>query len=64
MEFPRLGIELELQPRAYTTATATQDPSFVCDLYHSSRQCQTFNLLIKARDPTHILVDTSWILFC
>ena len=40
MEVPRLGIELELQPLAYTTAAAMQDPSCVCDLHHSSRQCQ------------------------
>ena len=35
-EVPRLGIESELQLPAYTTATATQDPSHICDLYHSS----------------------------
>ena len=27
MEFPRLGVEWELQLLAYTTATATQDPA-------------------------------------
>ena len=32
MEVPRLGTELELQLPAYTTATATPDPSHVCDL--------------------------------
>ena len=26
MEVPRLGVELELQPKAYTTVTATRDP--------------------------------------
>ena len=41
MEVPRLGVELELQLSAYTTATATaivtatKDPSHVCDLNHS-----------------------------
>ena len=35
MEVPRLGVELELQPPAYTTATATPDPSRACNLYHS-----------------------------
>ena len=40
MEVPRLGVELELQLLAYTTDTATQDPSHLCDLYHSSQQCQ------------------------
>ena len=27
MEVPRLGVESELQPPAYTTAIAAQDPS-------------------------------------
>ena len=38
MEVPRLGVELELQLLAYTTATATWDPSHIWDLHHSSRQ--------------------------
>ena len=40
MEVPRSGVESELQLPAYPTATATRDPSQVCDLPHSSRQCQ------------------------
>ena len=48
MEVPRLGVELELQPPAYTTATP--DLSHVCDLYHSSWQCWILNLLSKAGD--------------
>ena len=32
----RLGVESELQLTAYTTATATLDPSHVCNLHHSS----------------------------
>ena len=35
MEVPRLGVELELELLVYTTATAMQDPSCVCDLHHS-----------------------------
>ena len=35
MEVPRLGVESELQLPAYTTATATPDPSHVCNLHHS-----------------------------
>ena len=35
-EVPRLGVKLELQLLAYTTATATQDPSCFCDLHPSS----------------------------
>ena len=48
---------------AYARATAMPDPSHVCGLYHSSRQCQIFNPLSKARDQTHILMDTSLIRF-
>ena len=43
MEVLRLGVESELQPQAYTTAIATPDPSHVCDLHHSSRQCRILN---------------------
>ena len=32
MEFPRLGVELELQLPAYIMATSTRDLSYVCDL--------------------------------
>ena len=46
MEFPRLGIELELQLPAYTTATAMQDLSHVYDLYHSSQQSQILKPLV------------------
>ena len=49
---------------AYTTATATQDPSLIYDLHHSSRQCRLLNPLNKARDRTCVLMDTSQILFC
>ena len=62
MEVPRLGVDLELQLLAYTTATATWDLSGVCNLYRSSWQCQTLiNLLSMARDRTCVLMDTSWI---
>ena len=59
MEVPRLGIELELQLPA--TAIATQDPSHVCDLHHSSWQRRILNLLSKARDQTCILTDASQV---
>ena len=61
MEIPRLGVELELQLPAYTTATATQDPTHVFDLHQSSGQRQILNPLSKARDWTHILMDTSGV---
>ena len=50
MEVPRLGVELELQLLDYTPGTATQDPSHICDLPHSSQQCQILNPMSKARD--------------
>ena len=62
MEVPRLEVELELQLLAYTTATAMQDPSCICDLCHSLQQCQIFNPLSEARDQTSICMDTSWVL--
>ena len=57
-EVPRLGVELELQLPAYTTATATLDLSRICNVHHSSWQCRTLNPLSKARDQAGILVDT------
>ena len=60
MEVPILGVKLELQLLAYPTATATQNPSLICNLYHSSQQHWILNSLSEARDQTHILMDTSW----
>ena len=45
------------------TATATRDPSRICDLPHSSLQRQIFNPLSKARDRTYIHMDTSRICY-
>ena len=61
MEVPSLGVESELQLRTYTTATATQDPSHVCNLHHSSWQHWILNPLSEARDQTCILIDTSQV---
>ena len=61
MEVPGLGVKLELQLPAYTTATATPDPSHIFDLHHSSRQCQILNPLSKARDQTRNLKDIRFI---
>ena len=48
---------------AYAAATATQDPSHICDLHQCSRQCQILNPLSEARDGTCVLMDASQILF-
>ena len=48
MEFPRLGVQLELQLSAYTAAVAIPDPS--CGLHHSSWKCWVLNPLSEARD--------------
>ena len=64
MEVPRLRVKLELKLPAYTTATATQDLSHVCDLHHSSQHRWIINPLIKARNWIHILMDISWVCYC
>ena len=53
-----LGVESELQLPAYTTATATLDPSHICYLYCSLWQHEILNSPSKARDQTRIFVDT------
>ena len=59
MEVSRLGVELELQPPASTTATAAGDPRHICDLHHSSWQGQILDSLSEATDRTGILMDAS-----
>ena len=44
---------------AYAAAIATLDPGRICDLQHSLQQCWILNLLSKAKDQTHILMDTT-----
>ena len=61
MEVPRLGVKLELQLPAYTTATATRDPSRVCNLHNSSQQRGILNPLREARDRTRNLMVPSRI---
>ena len=58
MEVTRLGVDSELQLLAYATATATSDPSHICDLHHSSQQCHILNPL-RNRE---IEPAPSWIL--
>ena len=47
-----------------TPATATQDPSPIFNLHHSSWQHQILNPLSEASHQTCILMDTSQICFC
>ena len=44
------SVKLQLQLLAYATAIAMPDPSQVCHLHHSSRQCRVLNPLSEARD--------------
>ena len=52
MEVPRLGVQSELQLPATATATATQEPSCVCDLHHSLWQHRILKPLSQAKDQT------------
>ena len=58
MEVPRLGVESELQLQAYTTATATPDPSRICNLCRSLWQPGTLNPLREKGDRARSLTDT------
>ena len=64
MEVPRLGVKLELQLPACSTATAMPDLSHVYNLQHSSRQRRILDPLSEARDRTGVLMDTSQVPFC
>ena len=61
MEVPRLGVKSELQMPAYSTATAMQDPSRVCNLYHNSGNAWILNLLSYWARPG-IKPTASWFL--
>jgi len=64
IEVPRLGVQWELQLPAYSTATAMQDLSCICDLHHSSQQRRILNPWSEARDQTRNLMVPSQIRFC
>ena len=64
MEFPEVGVKLDLQLPAYTTATATAmlDLNRICNLPCGLQQHQVLDPLSEARDWTCVLVDTSRVL--
>ena len=45
-------VPMELQLPAYTTAMAVGELNCICDLYHSSWQCQIPDSLSEAWDDT------------
>ena len=51
----------DVDTQAYARATATRDPSHVCDLHHSSQQRRMVNPLSKGRDRTRNLMVPSRI---
>ena len=55
---PRLGVELEMQLQAYTTAMAMPDPSGIFNLHPQLWQRQILNPMNEARDQARILMDT------
>ena len=61
MMVPSLGVQLELQLLAYTTAIAMQDPGCIYDLHHSSWQHRIPNPLSESRDQTGNLMGPSWV---
>ena len=63
MEVPRLVVQSELWLPVYARGTAMWDPSCscVCNLHHSSLQCQIPDPLREARGRTHVLMDVSQV---
>ena len=65
MEVPRLWVETELQPPAYTTASAMQiqSVSVTYTTGHGNARCPIHNPLKEARDVMLILMDSSPVHF-
>ena len=61
MEVPGLEVESEMQQQAYTTATAILDLTASVTYTIAHGNTGSLNPLSKTRDPTHILMDTSWV---
>ena len=63
MEVPKPGVKWEPQLPAYARASATPDPSRVCELHHSSQQHRILNLWSEAGDRTCYLMVPRRICF-
>ena len=63
LEISKLGVQLEMYPPAYTTATTPPDPSGIFNLYHSSCKCWVLNPLRGVLDGTRVLMYTSQVCF-
>ena len=61
MQISRLGVHLELQLLAYTTAIATPSPAVSATYTAAHGNTRSFKPLSEARDLTQILMDTSRI---
>ena len=62
IEIPRLRVELKLQPPAYATATATPDPSHVCELHPSSCSVRCVAHWVRPRiEPASLWIQDSII---
>ena len=62
-ESSQATVPKELQPPAYTTATAMGDLNCIHDLYHSSGQCQIPDPLNEARDDTGVFMDARHVCY-
>ena len=61
MEVLPLGVKSELQLLAHAKATATSNPSRVCDLHYSSRQRRILNPRSETRAQTCVLLGTGQV---
>ena len=70
-ESSQAWVKSDLQLPAYATSTAMQDPNHICDLHHSSQQCQILNpqglnlhphgyCCAEARQEVLKISDLSW----